>query len=170
MQFKQMYFYCLVLILSDECVSTKLGVTENFVSSLYLLIQSSTLKKCIEHCLTALAALLHVHIYVYIYIYIFFFFPIFRSSSYCWIFHRRVSPGRCHFAGPKQWTCNVSGSGRRKQASQNETSGQSRLQLQHQIQTVLRHVLAVCGPSKRKCVQGDGYSAGREFPFRGKLS
>ena len=30
-------------------MSTKLGVTENFVSSLYLLIQSSTLKKCIEH-------------------------------------------------------------------------------------------------------------------------
>ena len=26
-------------ILSDECASTKLGVTENFVSSLYLLIQ-----------------------------------------------------------------------------------------------------------------------------------
>ena len=47
-------------ILSDECVSTKLGVTENFVSSLYLLIQSSTLKKCIEHCLTALATLSHV--------------------------------------------------------------------------------------------------------------
>ena len=47
--------------LSDECVSTKLGVTENFVSSLYLLIQSSTLKKCIEHCLTALATLLHVY-------------------------------------------------------------------------------------------------------------
>ena len=45
---------------SYECVSTKLGVTENFVSSLYLLIQSSTLKKCIEHCLTALATLLHV--------------------------------------------------------------------------------------------------------------
>ena len=33
---------------------------ENFVCSLYLLIQSSTLKKCIEHCLTALATLLHV--------------------------------------------------------------------------------------------------------------
>ena len=30
-------------ILSDECVGTKLGVTGNFVSSLYLLIQSSTL-------------------------------------------------------------------------------------------------------------------------------
>ena len=43
-----------------ECVSTKLGVTENFVSSLHLLIQSSTLKKCIEHCLMALATLLHV--------------------------------------------------------------------------------------------------------------
>ena len=42
-------------------MSTKLGVTENFVSSLYLLIQSSTLKKCIEHCLTALATLLHVN-------------------------------------------------------------------------------------------------------------
>ena len=28
---------------SDECASTKLGVTGNFVSSLYLLIQSSTL-------------------------------------------------------------------------------------------------------------------------------
>ena len=54
----------------NECVSTKLGVTENFVSSLYLLIQSSTLKKCIEHCLTALAPLLHVYIYIYIYIYI----------------------------------------------------------------------------------------------------
>ena len=26
------------LLVSDECVSTKLGVTENFVSSLYLLI------------------------------------------------------------------------------------------------------------------------------------
>ena len=48
------------IILSDECVSMKLGVTENFVSSLYLLIQSSTLKKCIEHCLMALATLLHV--------------------------------------------------------------------------------------------------------------
>ena len=48
-------------LLSDECVSTKLGVTENFVSTLYLLIQSSTLKKCIEHCLTALATLLHVN-------------------------------------------------------------------------------------------------------------
>ena len=32
------------------------------VSSLYLLIQSSTLKKCIEHCLMALATLLHVMI------------------------------------------------------------------------------------------------------------
>ena len=38
----------------------KLGVTENFVSSLSLLIQSSTLKKCIERCLMALATLLHV--------------------------------------------------------------------------------------------------------------
>ena len=47
-------------------MSTKLGVTENFVSSLYLLIQSSTLKKCIEHCLTTLATLLHVYIYIYI--------------------------------------------------------------------------------------------------------
>ena len=36
--------------------------SENFVSSLYLLIQSSTLKKCIEHCLTALATLLHVKV------------------------------------------------------------------------------------------------------------
>ena len=44
-------------------------MTENFVSSLYLLIQSSTCKKCIEHCLTALATLLHVYIYIYIYIY-----------------------------------------------------------------------------------------------------
>ena len=35
-------------ILSDECVSTKLGVTENFVSSLYLLL---------------------IYIYIYIYIY-----------------------------------------------------------------------------------------------------
>ena len=35
---------------------------ENFVSSLYPLIQSSTLKKCIEHCLTALATLLHVNV------------------------------------------------------------------------------------------------------------
>ena len=55
---------CVVKIfvsLCFECVSTKLGVTENFVSSLYLLIQSSTLKKCIEHCLTALATLLHVN-------------------------------------------------------------------------------------------------------------
>ena len=57
------------IILSDECVSTKLGVIKNFVSSLYLLIQSSTLKKCIEHCLMALATLLHVYIYIYIYIY-----------------------------------------------------------------------------------------------------
>ena len=48
-------------------MSTKLGVTENFVSSLYLLIQSSTLKKCIEHCLTALATLLHVDIYMFVY-------------------------------------------------------------------------------------------------------
>ena len=44
-----------------------LSLTENFVSSLYLLIQSSTLKKCIEHCLTALATLLHVFIYLYSY-------------------------------------------------------------------------------------------------------
>ena len=56
----------LIKILSDECVSTKLGVTENFVSLLYLLIQSSTLKKCIEHCLTALATLLHVIIVIII--------------------------------------------------------------------------------------------------------
>ena len=48
--------------MSDECVSTKLGVTENFVSSLYLFIQSSTLKECIEHCLTALGI-----IYIYIF-------------------------------------------------------------------------------------------------------
>ena len=40
---------------------------ENFVSSLYLLIQSSTLKKCIEHCLTALATLLHVKLDLYIF-------------------------------------------------------------------------------------------------------
>ena len=40
--------------------------SENFVSSLYLLIQSSTLKKCIEHCLTALATLLHVYLRGYI--------------------------------------------------------------------------------------------------------
>ena len=56
----------LIKILSDECVSTKLGVTENFVFLLYLLIQSSTLKKCIEHCLMALATLLHVIIIVII--------------------------------------------------------------------------------------------------------
>ena len=66
-----MYIYNLIglfsIILSDECVSTKLGVTENFVSSLYLLIQSATLKKCIEHCLTALATLLHVFIYLFIF-------------------------------------------------------------------------------------------------------
>ena len=36
----------------------------NDISSLYLLIQSSTLKKCIEHCLTALATLLHVNHYL----------------------------------------------------------------------------------------------------------
>ena len=48
------------LYFKNTVVSTKLGVTENFVSSLYLLIQSSTRKKCIEHCLTALATLLHV--------------------------------------------------------------------------------------------------------------
>ena len=45
-------------------MGTKLGVTKNFVSSLYLLIQSSTLKRCIEHCLMALATLLHVYIYL----------------------------------------------------------------------------------------------------------
>ena len=51
-------------------MSTKLGVTENFVSSLYLLlIQSSTLKKCIEHCLTALATLLDIF-----YFFLFFYF------------------------------------------------------------------------------------------------
>ena len=50
-------------MLSDECVSTKLGVTENFVSSLYLLlIQSSTLKSVLSTVLTALATLLHVYI------------------------------------------------------------------------------------------------------------
>ena len=38
-------------------------ITENFVSSLYLLIQSSTLKKCIEHCLMALAT---SNVYIYI--------------------------------------------------------------------------------------------------------
>ena len=48
-------------ILSDECASTKLGVTENFVSSLYLLIQSSTLKSVLSTVLTALATLLHVN-------------------------------------------------------------------------------------------------------------
>ena len=37
-----------IKILSDECVSTKLGVTENFVSSLYLLNQSSTLKSVLS--------------------------------------------------------------------------------------------------------------------------
>ena len=48
-------------ILSDECVSTKLGVTENFVSSLYLFhIQSSTLKSVLSTVLTALATLSHV--------------------------------------------------------------------------------------------------------------
>ena len=52
--------------LSDECVSTKLGVTENFVSSLYLLlIQSSTLKSVLSTVLTALATLSHVYIYIY---------------------------------------------------------------------------------------------------------
>ena len=50
-------------------MSTKLGVTENFVSSLYLLlIQSSTLKSVLSTVLTALATLLHVYIYIYIYI------------------------------------------------------------------------------------------------------
>ena len=39
---------------------TKFSVTPSFVLTHYLLIQSSTLKKCIEHCLTALATLLHV--------------------------------------------------------------------------------------------------------------
>ena len=34
--------------------------THQTVFSVYLLIQSSTRKKCIEHCLTALATLLHV--------------------------------------------------------------------------------------------------------------
>ena len=58
--------------MTDECVSTKLGVTENFVSSLYLLIQSSTIKKCIEHCLTALATLLHVYLFIYLFIYYYF--------------------------------------------------------------------------------------------------
>ena len=49
------------VILSDECVSTKLAVIENFVSSLYLLlIQSSTLKSVLSTVLTALATLLHV--------------------------------------------------------------------------------------------------------------
>ena len=52
-------------------MSTKLGVTENFVSLLYLLlIQSSTLKSVLSTVLTALATLLHVYIYIYIYIYI----------------------------------------------------------------------------------------------------
>ncbi|XP_074631875.1 uncharacterized protein LOC141890330 isoform X1 [Acropora palmata] len=55
-------------ILSDECVSTKLGVTENFVSSLYLpLIQSSTLKSVLSTVFTALATLLHLYIYIYIF-------------------------------------------------------------------------------------------------------
>ena len=45
--------------------TSSFGVTENFVSSLYLLIQSATLKKCIEHCLTALATLLHVYCTLY---------------------------------------------------------------------------------------------------------
>ena len=50
-------------------MSTKLGVTENFVSSLYLLlIQSSTLKSVLSTVLTALATLLHVYIYIYIYL------------------------------------------------------------------------------------------------------
>ena len=41
----------------------KLGVTENFVSSLYLLlIQSSTLKSVLSTALMALASLLHVYI------------------------------------------------------------------------------------------------------------
>ena len=48
-------------------MSTILGVTENFVSLLYLLIQSSTLKKRIEHCLTALATLLHVMSHIFIF-------------------------------------------------------------------------------------------------------
>ena len=49
---------------TDKCVTTKLGVTENFGSSLYLLIQSSTLKSVLSTVLTALATLLHVHIYI----------------------------------------------------------------------------------------------------------
>ena len=44
----------------EDITKRQNSLTENFVSSLYLLIQSSTLKKCIEHCLTALATLLHV--------------------------------------------------------------------------------------------------------------
>ena len=57
------------VFLSDECVSTKLGVTENFVSSLYLFhIQSSTLKSVLSTVLTALATLSHVYICIYIYI------------------------------------------------------------------------------------------------------
>ena len=53
------------ILLSDECVSTKLGVTENFVSSLYLLlIQSSTLKSVLSTVLTALATLLLVYMYI----------------------------------------------------------------------------------------------------------
>ena len=52
-------------------MSTKLGVTENFVSSLYLFhIQSSTLKSVLSTVLAALATLSHVYIYIYIYIYI----------------------------------------------------------------------------------------------------
>ena len=48
----------------EKSVSTKLGVTENFVSSLYLLlIQSSTLKSVLSTVLTALATLSHVYIY-----------------------------------------------------------------------------------------------------------
>ena len=68
---KNIYIYINSLLLrvscssTDECMSTKLGVTENFVSSLYLLIQRSTLKKCIEHCLTALTSLLCIYIYIY---------------------------------------------------------------------------------------------------------
>ena len=50
-------------------MSTKLGVTENFFSSLYLFhIQSFTLKSVLSTVLTALATLLHVYIYIYIYI------------------------------------------------------------------------------------------------------
>ena len=46
--------------MSDECMSTKLGVTGNLVSSFHLFLYIALHSKCIEHYLMALAPLLHV--------------------------------------------------------------------------------------------------------------